>query len=130
MRTSDKDKIKKYVANPTFVRCEIFNEDLVGVQNHRTKVLLYKPIDVGMSVLDLSKHLMFDFYCNHLKKEYGDKIRLLYTDTESLVIHVSTDDLYEDMKGDIDCMIQVTFTKIIRYTLLAIRRSLASLRMN
>ena len=97
MRTSDENMIKKCIAKPTFARCEIFNEDLVGVQNHRTKVLLYKPIDVGMSVLDLSKHLMYDFYYNHLKKEYGDK-GLLYTDTDSVVIHVTTEDMYEDMR--------------------------------
>ena len=98
MRTSDEDKIKKYVAKPTFARSEIFNEDLVGVQNHKTKILLNKPIYVGMCVLDLSKHLMYDFYYNHLKTKHGDKIRLLYTDTDSVVIHVSTEDLYEDMR--------------------------------
>ena len=45
MRTSDEDMIKKKcIAKPNFARCETFNEDLVRVQNHRTKVLLYKPI--------------------------------------------------------------------------------------
>ena len=38
------------------------------------------------------------FYYNHLKKEYGDKVRLLYTDTDSVVIYVSAEDLYEDMR--------------------------------
>ena len=41
---------------------------------------------------------MYDFYYNHLKKEYGDKVRLLYTDTDSVVIHVTTEDMYEDMR--------------------------------
>ena len=61
---------------------EIFNEHLVGIQNHKEKVLLNKPIYVGMSVLDLSKHLMYDFYYNTLKARYGENVRLLYTDTD------------------------------------------------
>ena len=56
-----------------------------------------KPIYVGMSVLDLSKHLMYNFYYNTLKKNYGDNIRLLYTDTDSVIIHVTTEDIYADM---------------------------------
>ena len=69
-------KLKKYIAKPTFVKSEIFYDDLVRIQMHKTKVLLNKPIYVGMTILDLSKWLMYDFYCNHLKKEYDDKVRL------------------------------------------------------
>ena len=65
-------------------------------------MLLNKPIYVGMSVLDLSKHLMYDFYYNHLKKLYTHNIRLLYTDTDSLIVHVQTDDLYKDMAQNLD----------------------------
>lgn len=98
MRTTDEVKLKKYVAKPSFVRCQIFDEDLVGVQNHKAKVLLNKPIYVGMSILDLSKWLMYDFYYNHLKEKYGDSIQLLYTDTDSVVVHIQTQDLFEDMQ--------------------------------
>ena len=50
-----------------------------------------------MSVLDLSKHLMYDYYYNHLKVKYADRVKLLYTDTDSVIVHVQTDDLYKDM---------------------------------
>ena len=60
-------------------------------------MLLNKPIYVGMSVLDLSKHLMYDYYYNHLKVKYADRVKLLYTDTDSVIVHVQTDDLYKDM---------------------------------
>ena len=97
LRSDEEQKILKLVAKPTFTRQEIFNEHLVGIQNHKEKVLLNKPIYVGMAILDISKHLMYDFYYNHLKKNYGDKIRLLYTDTDSVIIHVQTEDIYADM---------------------------------
>ena len=83
LRSDEEERILKLVAKPTFARQEIFNEHLVGIQNRKERVLLNKPIYVGMSVLDLSKWLMYDFYYNKLKKTYGDNIRLLYTDTDS-----------------------------------------------
>ena len=96
-RSDEEKKILKYVAKPTFARQEIFNPFLVGIQNHKEKVLLNKPIYVGMSVLDLSKWLMYDYYYNHLKVKYADRVKLLYTDTDSVIVHVQTDDLYKDM---------------------------------
>ena len=100
-RSDEEEKILKLVAKPTFAQQVIFKRDLVGIQNHKEKVLLNKPIYVGMSVLDISKHLMYDFYYNALKARYGDKIRLLYTDTDSVIIHVQTEDIYQDMQANI-----------------------------
>ena len=97
LRSEEEEKILKLVAKPTFARQEIFNEHLVGIQNRKEKVLLNKPIYVGMSVLDLSKWLMYDFYYNHLKKTYGKDVKLCYTDTDSVIIQVETNDLYKDM---------------------------------
>ena len=102
LRSNEEEKILKYVAKPAFVHQVIFNEHLVGIQNRKERVLLNKPIYVGMSVLDLSKHLMYNFYYNTLKARYGENVRLLYTDTDSLIVHVQTDDLYKDMSLNAD----------------------------
>ena len=102
LRSDEEQKILKLVAKPTFAQQVIFNPDLVGIQNYKEKVLLNKPIYVGMSVLDLSKHLMYDFYYNTLKARYGNKIRLLNTDTDSLIVKVDTEDIYADMSLNAD----------------------------
>jgi len=68
----------------------------------KSKLVLNKPIYVGMSVLDLSKHLMYDIYYNKLKAQYGEKCNVLYTDTDSLLLHIETDDVYRDMEKHID----------------------------
>ena len=103
VRSDEEQKILKLVAKPTFAQQVIFNPDLVGIQNHKEKVLLNKPIYVGMSVLDLSKHLMYDFYYKTLKPRYPEgKVRLLYTDTDSLILQVYTKDIYDDMKKNLD----------------------------
>ena len=102
LRSDEEQKILKLVAKPTFARQVIFNPDLVGIQNHKEKVLINKPIYIGMTVLDLSKMLMFDFYYNHLKKTYGENVRLLYTDTDSVIVKVDTEDIYADMSLNAD----------------------------
>lgn len=93
----EEEKVLRYVARPTFKRQTFFDNDLVGIENHKISVTLNKPGYVGMSILDLSKWLMYQFYYNHLKKMYGADLQLLYTDTDSVIIRVATDDIYDDM---------------------------------
>ncbi|MEW8689329.1 MAG: hypothetical protein AB2556_26195, partial [Candidatus Thiodiazotropha sp.] len=58
---------------------------------------LNRPIYVGMSILDLSKTLMYDFYYNRLQRQNGERCQLLYSDTDSLLLEIETEDVYEDM---------------------------------
>ena len=57
---------------------------------------------VGQVVLDLSKHLMYDFWYNNINAKYDNTAQLLYTDTDSLIMEVETPDIYVDMWADKD----------------------------
>ena len=59
---------------------------------------LNKPVYMGMSILDYSKIHMYSFYLDVLKPNYQDSIEMVYAGTESYVIKVQTDDLYEDFE--------------------------------
>jgi hypothetical protein len=59
--------------------------------------MLNKPIFMGASILDLSKLLMFRFPYDVIREKYGDKAKLLFTDTDSLCYHIETPDVYADM---------------------------------
>ena len=92
-------RYQRLVADPTFKGHHVVNENLVGVERAKAEVYLNKPMAVGVTVLDLSKLHMYNFYYNVMKTKYGDNCRLLYTDTDSLVVEVATDDVYADFRG-------------------------------
>ena len=54
-----------------------------------------------MCILDLSKTLMYDFHYNYIKQKYEDKAKLLFTDTNSLMYEIETEDFYKDISADV-----------------------------
>ena len=98
---NDKNKAERLAAKPNFKHCNIFSEDLTAIHMKKTFLTFNKPVYLGMCILDLSKTLMFDFHYNYIKKKYGDKAKLLFTDTDSLMYEIRTKDFYEDIKGDV-----------------------------
>lgn len=91
-------RYEKCVNNPTFKNRFIINENLVGVEKTKAVLKLDKPIFLGMTILDISKLHMYQFYYDVLKKKYNEHIKLVYTDTDSYVIQTFTDDIYKDFK--------------------------------
>ena len=81
--------------------CNIFSEDLVAIHMKRTRLVFNKPVYLGMCILDLSKTLMYDFHYNYIKRKYGDKTKLLFTDTDSLMYEIQTEDFYKYISGDL-----------------------------
>ena len=68
----------------------------------KTEVKMNKPIYLGQAILDISKTLMYEFWYDYIKPKYGDKARLCYTDTDSFIMHIKTDDFYKDINNDVD----------------------------
>ena len=99
---TDSKKLLKMTSKPTFVCSKIFNENLVAVHKIKEVLTLNRPAYVGMCVLDLSKTLMYDFHYNYIKQKYGDKAKLLFTDTDSLTYEIEAEDVYQDFWNDKD----------------------------
>ena len=98
---NNKKQAEKLSAKPNFKHCNIFCEDLVAIHMKKTKLDFNKPVYLGMCILDLSKTLMYDFHYNYIKKKYGNKAKLLLTDTDSLMYEIQTEDFYKDIKEDV-----------------------------
>jgi len=86
LMNSDK-RVKKLIAKPTCQEFKIINQDLVMVKMNKRTLLQDKPIYLGFSILDLSKHHMFSFHYNHILKHFGESVKLCFTDTDSLLYH-------------------------------------------
>ena len=96
-----KEKLKKLVAKPNFRSQKIFSENHVSVHMKKTSLTMNKPVYLGMCILDLSKIIMYDFHYNYIKPKYGDKAKLLFTDTDSLMYEIETEDFYKDISEDV-----------------------------
>ena len=71
----------------------------------KTKVKMNKPVYLGMSILDISKTLMYEFCYDYVKRQitkYKDKSKLCYMDTGSFVIDIFTEDFFEDINNDVE----------------------------
>ena len=60
-----------------------------------------KPVCLGMSMLDISKTLMCEFWYDYIKLKYQNNAKLCYMDTDSFVIHIKAEDFYEDIPNDV-----------------------------
>ena len=98
---NDSDKAKKLTAKPNFKHLNIFCEELIAVHMKKTSLIFNKPVYLGMCILDLSKTIMYEFHYNYIKKKYGDKTKLLFTDTDSLMYEIKTEDFYKDISEDV-----------------------------
>ena len=95
------ERLKKLSAKPNYKSCKIFNENLISVHMKKTSLTMNKPVYLGMCILDLSKTIMYDFHYNYIKPKYGAKAKLLFTDTDSFLYEIETEDFYKDISGDV-----------------------------
>ena len=95
------EQFKKLAAKPNYESRKIFNENLVSVHMKKTSLTMNKPVYLGMSILDLSKTVMFDFHYKYIKPKYGKEAKLLFTDTDSFLYEIQTEDFYKDISGDV-----------------------------
>ncbi|XP_022794378.1 uncharacterized protein LOC111333124 [Stylophora pistillata] len=98
---NSEEKAKRLANKVNFDHCTIFSENLCAIHMKKTQVYFNKPLYLGMCILDLSKKLMYDFHYNYMKPKYGDRAKLLFTDTDSLCYVIQTDDFYEDISSDV-----------------------------
>ena len=97
--TSDKRR-KRLVSEPNYHSHKKFSNSLMAIEMKKTWVKMIKPLHFGMSILDISKTLMYDFWYAYIRLKYGDKAKLCYTDMDSFVVHMKTEDCFEDISND------------------------------
>ena len=80
----------------------MFSEHSMAIEMKKTIVKLTNPLYLGTSILDISKILMYEFWYDYIKPKYGDRAKLCYTDTDSFIIYIKTEDFFEDISNDVE----------------------------
>ena len=100
--TSEKRR-KRLVLEPNYYSCKKFPDHLMAIEvKKKTRLKMNKPLYLGASVLDISKMLMYKFWYDYLKPKYRDRTKLCYTDTDSFIIYIKTEDFFEDISNDVE----------------------------
>ena len=97
-----KKKRIKLVSEPNYHTAKQFSKNLLAVEMNKTKVKMNKSVYLGMSILDISKTFMYEFSYDYDKPKRKDKAKLCYMDTDSFVIHIFTEDFFEDINNDVE----------------------------
>ena len=99
--TTDKSR-NRLVSEPNYHTTKWFLENLLAIEMKKTKIKMNKPIYLGLSILEISKTLMYEFWYDYMKPKHGDNVKLCYMDTDSFIMHIKTEDFYKDIANDVE----------------------------
>ena len=99
--TTDK-KRSKLVSEPNYHTINLISEDLSIIEMKKTKVKMNKPIYLGLSILEISKTLMYEFWYDYMKPKYNGNVKLCYMDTDSFIMNIKTNDFCKDIANDVE----------------------------
>ena len=97
------DKRRNYLASePNHHTIKWFSECFLAIKIKKIKVKMNQPVYLGLSVSEISKTLMYEFWYDYIKPKYQNSAKLCYMDTDSFIIYIKTEDLYEDIADDVE----------------------------
>ena len=97
-----KKQRSKLISEPNYHTTKYFSENLLAIEMKKTKVKKNKPVFHGMALLDNSKKRLYGFWYDYIKPRYRDIVKLCYTDTNSFIIYIKTEDFYENTAGHVE----------------------------
>ena len=99
--TTDK-KRSKLVSEPNYHTINLISEDLSITEMKKTKVKMNKPIYLGLSILEISKTLMYEFWYDYMQPKYNDNVKLCYMDMDSFIMNIKTNGFYKDISNNFE----------------------------
>ena len=106
---------KRIVSEPNYHSCKKFSNHLMAIEMKKRRVKMNKLLYLGMSILDISKILMYEFWYNYIIPKYGEKAKLCYTGTDSFIVYIKTEDFFEDISSDVENgLIHLTMIQMIK----------------
>ena len=102
------------VSEPNFKTKKLSTQNLLAAEIKKTEILTNKPVYLGLSILELSKLLLYEFWYDYAKPKYDEKVKLCHMDTNSFIVHIKTDDIYKHLADDIETRFDTSNYKLDR----------------
>ena len=61
-----------------------------------------EPVFLGLSILELSKILMYEFWYGYIKPKHNEKAKLCYINADSFIVNIKTDDNCKDIAENVE----------------------------
>ena len=90
------------VSEPNYQTKKFFTENLLAIEMKKTEILINKPVCLELSILELSKILMYEFWYDYVKPKYGENAKLCYMDTDRFIVYLKTENIYIDITEDVE----------------------------
>ena len=74
----------------------------------KTEILMKKPADLGLSMLEINKILMYELWYYYIKSKYGKKAKLCYMGTDSFIAYIKTDNIYRNIADDVETRFDIS----------------------
>ena len=95
-------KRSNLVSEPNYHTINLISEDLSIIEMKKTKVKMNEPIYLGLSILEISKTLIYEFWYDYMKPKYNDNVKLCNMNTDSFIMNIKTNDFYKDISNDVE----------------------------
>ena len=110
-----KERRRNYLlSEPNYHITKSFTEYVLAIEIKQTQMFMKKPGYLGLSMLELSNILMYEFRYDYVKQKYGKKSKLGFMDTESFILYIKTDDTYKDIAEDVETWFDTSYYKLDR----------------
>ena len=98
------EKRKNYlVSQPNYHTAKFFIENMLAIEmKKKAEIIMNKPAYLGLSILELSKILMHEFWYHYVKPKYDEKAKLCYMDANSFVVYIKSNDIYRDIAENVE----------------------------
>ena len=90
------------VPERTFYTKKFFTENILAIEIKKTEILMNKPVYLGLSILELSIILIYEFLYDYVKPKYGEKAKLCHIDTDKFIAYIKIDYIYQEMAEDVE----------------------------
>ena len=115
IKLSTTERRRNYsVSEPNYHTTKFFTENVLEIETKRAQIPMNKPVNLGFSILELSKMLMYELWYDYVKPKYNEKDKLSYMDMDSFIVYIKKTDTCKQISEDVEARYDTSSYKLVR----------------